>query len=199
MLCKRHRLVAYSIITSVVLGLSLFEAVYTFKYFYRPEFCVFFPKLIDQYGGAEIAYPRAVSAGCLFCLPALISTALYCKIGFTLLKRKKDAGRNQVLTVALLMSCVFWILISGISYLIRFLDIFADCFMVQLMICISGFYQPKAQWHCPGILINDVWEQVTFLNYLFSTFSALMNSLCLLIVCKPFWESAIALCRALCT
>ncbi len=179
LLCRRNRIVAYSIAATLTLLLTLFEAVYNFVYNFQPYSCMFFP----SFGYKE--YSSVVSAVLLYLIPASTSVAIYSK----LLRTRRD-----VLTFVLLLNCLFWILLWGVAYTIRFLDSFFACRMHELMVCLLGFYHPRVgiPGCAHGTLINEFWFQFADLNYLLGTFTALVNSLCLLFICNKSWESVVA-------
>ncbi len=195
---KRNRIAVYSIITTLCFGFSFSEIAahsLTFgdktyePYDYLFQTCYFFPKL-----GMSHYYSSLATATVFFLIPASICFFLYVRVGRALARKKRKAGRNRVLTFALLLSCMFWIFLWGLAYLVRILDGFPVLrqFMYEVTICLLGWEEGGAAPDALGT--NSVWDIIVGVFPLLPTFSAVMNAMCLLVVCKAFWEPLFALC-----
>ena len=130
-----------------------------------------------------------VLSTCLFfVIPALASTALYSAVGYTLLTKKHNRGRNQVLTVSLLFSCLFWLLLAALSLFAKYYYfIFAEVGQ-KLLICITGTQLWLYDCENQTVYSSSLPDLPAVFSPFFSTFSAFMNSFCLLVVVKKFWE-----------
>ena len=139
-------------------------------------------------GQSQWSISNALPLSLLFLIPALISTVLYSAVGYTLFTKKRNRGRNQVLTVALLFSCLFWILLGLLSLVAQYFDLFFGDLGRTLVVCMTG----KQLWmyDCENQPVYSSREDTFFKRFspLFSTFSAFMNSFCLLVVVKTFWR-----------
>ena len=126
----------------------------------------------------------------LFVIPALVSTVLYSAVGYTLLTKKRNRGRNQVLTVALLVSCLFWVLLGAASLITQYFFIIFGDLGQTLLSCITGKQFWMYECENAPVLVSHDPEFLNNFTALFSTFSAFMNSFCILVVVKKFWEPA---------
>ncbi len=190
-LTKRNRLVAYFSVTIFSTGLSVAEAVFHVRNGHSGKACEMFPsttlRLWSRNLDGSIAYASLASAVLLYLVPAVVSTGLYARVGIVLLKRRQQASRNKVLTVALLFSCFFWIVLWGMAYFLRFSEIYFDCALQDLFICLTG-EGIRAAGVSGCTPSNQLWDELKKTSTLLATFSAVMNAACLLIVCKKFWE-----------
>ncbi len=139
-----------------------------------------------------------VSAAVLFFIPAIISLILYSIIGQVLVIKRRHRGRNQVLTVALLISCVFWAFLGVFTYFARFIQGPKGSFLGELQhtltVCVTGWQE--WMYDCENQpTFNQVTYSLHMCSALFVTFSAFANSFCLLIVVKKFWDPLIHLWR----
>ena len=139
-----------------------------------------------------------VSAAVLYLIPAIISLTLYSIVGQSLVVRTRHRRRNQILTVALLFSCFFWVVLGVFTYFTRFISQPNGSFLTELqhnfMVCVTGWQE----WYydCENQLTSNPWTyEMKLCSTLFVTFSAFMNSFCLLIVVKKFWEPVVHLWR----
>ncbi len=198
LLSKWNRVVAYSVVLGVATSFTVFEASYQFS---QRELlktvqvenvdnptCMFFPLM-----GLERQYLSLVSAICLYAVPAAICIGLYGKVAVVLMKRQRNASRNQVLTVALLLSCMFWVILWALAYAIRFADEFVPSLMHELFSCFSGFRNKSYSDYIRRVDLdkaeNAIWYFIPSVTPLLAAFSSLMNAACLLIVCKKFRPS----------
>ena len=204
-LCKRNRIIAYVILTIITLGPIVSEISYRVIKIGMLTFmdCSMFPPIfsgIPIYRSFEHNLPGIVVMICFYCIPGAVSMALYVKVGYQLLRNPRNAGRNRVLTVALLNSCVFWVVSWGLAYLLRYYESFPliGRFINELGACVFGWY-PASVLHTPDLEIihYSIMEYsapvrlVAFTSPALQTFSSLMNAACLLVVCKMFWHPII--------
>ena len=165
------------------------------RHFKRVNFAeLFFLKTLRCLVTASPSFlPSMISAAVLYLVPAIISALLYTVVGQTLTARNRQRGRNQVLTGALLLSCLFWVTLGVPTYFARFTygdnrNTFISDLQHSLMICITGWQLWWPPYDCQSQLkIHPLTKDLSFFGVLFTSFSAFMNSLCLLVVVKKFW------------
>ena len=138
---------------------------------------------------------NVVSDVILFVLPAVVSLAIYCKIGRTLLHRTKNASRNQVITFALFLSCICWVVLWGMAYFLRYFSFFFECQMHRLLICLTGWMDTRTlleTWKISDCQhIHFYFRKLIQFSHLFASFSAAMNAVCIIVVVKNFWKPAL--------
>ena len=194
---------AYLSLTLFAICLTFTESLIHLKNGHSVDYCAFFPIGENYWDFSRTKYwfptvhASLVATILLYFVPAVLCIGLYARVCHVLLKRRQQASRNKVLTIALLFSCLFWIALWGLAYFLRFSDTYLPCLIHTLFICLTGHgveedgVDVRINSNCPQG-INIVWNEVKKANTLLATFSAVLNAACLLIICKKFWQPLIA-------
>ena len=188
-LSKRNRLLAYSTILTLMITAGVFEISYAVTSGRFSDLCMFFPNADHEWieeSWEKPQYPSVVSAALLYALPAVVSILFYIKVGSRLLRKKNNASRNQIITVALFLSCVCWILLWGAAYFLKFSHYYLECEMHQLFICLTGWAVKSNSCEFEHWFYHEILE----IKLILGSFSALMNSVCMILVVKKFWKPA---------
>ena len=216
LLSGRNRRIAYTAVTATIFIMLGGEALFRFlqphgrfvdkRHENVPTACLLFP-----YESQNYVLSAAVPTLLLYGIPAVVSFLLYLRVGHALLTKKTNARRNQVLTVALLTSCMMWILLWGVAYLMRLCHLYLRQLMFDLMACLTGWqvlhypddstsddnvYDYDYDYDYYSYNTNLAWVDVYNASPFLGTTSALMNAVCLLVAVKHFWIPFISLRKA---
>ena len=183
LLTRTNRIVVYTLLTVPALALNLFEAAKrsqeAMTHEVKNDICLLFPD-IELLSFTNISHATALL---FYFTPGLLSLLLYSVVSYVLLNKPTNAGRNKVLTIALMFSCIFWLLSWGVAYWLRFRSQGPSGLLFDLMKCVVGVHEEDYYE------VNDEVALLISLSTPFiQVFSSLMNALCLLVICKMFWE-----------
>ena len=181
LLTKKNRIIVYTLLTVPALALTAFEAVKKLEqdvaYNAPKDVCLLFPD-IELLSFTNISHATALV---FYLTPGVLSLLLYSGVSYVLLKKPTNAGRNKVLTIALLFSCIFWLLSWGLAYWLRFSSYGPSGLVSDFIKCVAGLVEPEYVSQEAGLLLS-------LSTPIIQVFSSLMNALCLLVICKMFWE-----------